>query len=314
MNLNMLNDFEQQLKKANIKSCLMIREEHLILEYYKNKKVKANPQKINSCTKSILSILIGIAIDKGYIKSISEPVSCYFPELIHNLVDPRKRSITIEDLLTMSAGFDWPEFGEWNYFAPMVFSSDIVKYVFERELKDNPGDKMNYNSGCSHVLTAILQKATGMKASEFANLHLFRPLEITNTNWYEDSKGINRGADGLTMSTNDMLKIGTLILHEGVWNNKCVVSADWLKKSTQPYYLTYESIGHYAYHWWVRELNTKNDEMSRTELIFALGYGGQYICVVPKLRMVIAITSELYEDSMKPLRILEKLIVNIRGI
>ncbi|GAF07851.1 serine hydrolase domain-containing protein [Paenibacillus pini] len=286
-------------------------EDRLFFQYYKNRKVEMNPQKINSCTKSILSILIGIALDKGYIKSISEPVSSFFPELINKLADTRKQYITIEDLLTMSAGFDWPEFGEWNFFAPMVFSSDIVKYVFERDLQDSRGVKMNYNSGCSHVLTAILQKTTGMKAIEFANIHLFKPLEITNTNWFEDNKGINRGADGLTMSTVDMLKIGTLILQEGNWKNSRIVSSAWLKKSTQPYYLTYESTGYYAYHWWVRNLNMKTEEINRTEMIFALGFGGQYICIIPRLKMVIAITSEIYEDSLKPLRIIEEFLINV---
>ncbi|WP_427051614.1 serine hydrolase domain-containing protein [Paenibacillus sp. TC-CSREp1] len=311
MNSKILDEFARSIKKAKIKSCLIMREDRLVFEYYKNRKIENNPQKINSCTKSILSILIGIALDKGYIKSIAEPVSSFFPELMNILDDPRKRHITIEDLLTMSAGFEWPEFGEWNYSTPMVFSSDIIKFVFERNLENDRGEKMNYNSGCSHVLTAILQKTTGMKAIEFANLHLFKPLGITNVQWYEDSKGINRGGDGLTMTTVDMLKMGTLYLQEGNWKNKSIVSSDWLRKSTQPYYLTYESIGYYAYHWWVRNLNINNAEVSSTEMIFALGFGGQYICIIPGLSMVIAITSDMYEDSLKPLRILEECLVHL---
>ncbi|GGH60287.1 6-aminohexanoate-dimer hydrolase [Paenibacillus silvae] len=311
MDLKILDEFARSIKKAKIKSCLIMREDRLVFEYYKNRKIENNPQKINSCTKSILSILIGIAVDKGYIKSISEPVINFFPELMNILDDPRKRHITIEDLLTMSAGFEWPEFGEWNYSTPMVFSSDVIKYVFERNLENDRGEKMNYNSGCSHVLTAILQKTTGMKAIEFANLHLFKPLGITNVRWYEDSKGINRGGDGLTMTTVDMLKMGTLYLQEGNWKNKRIVSSDWLRKSTQPYYLTYEAIGYYAYHWWVRNLNINNAEVSSTEMIFALGFGGQYICIIPVLSMVIAITSDMYEDSLKPLRLLEECLVHL---
>ncbi|MDT0121587.1 serine hydrolase [Paenibacillus sp. RRE4] len=311
MDSKTFDKFARAIKKTKIKSCLIMREDRLVFEYYKNRKIENNPQKINSCTKSILSILIGIALDKGYIKSIAEPVCSFFPELTNILDDPRKRDITIEDLLTMSAGFEWPEFGEWNYSTPMLFSSDMIKYVFERNLEHNRGEKMNYNSGCSHVLTAILQKTTGMKAIEFAHLHLFKPLGITNVHWYEDNKGINRGADGLTMTTVDMLKIGTLCLRQGIWKNTRIVSSDWLEKSTQPYYFTYESIGHYAYHWWVRHLNMNNTEASGTEMIFALGFGGQYICIIPSLDMVIAITSDMYEDSLKPLRILEECLNNL---
>jgi len=203
----------------------------------------------------------------------------------------------------MSAGFDWPEFGEWNCFAPMVYSPDIVRFVIERELKENPGMKMNYNSGCSHILTAILQKSTGMKAIDFANRYLFKPLEITNFDWVEDSKGINHGADGLRLTPIDMVKLGSLYLQKGNWKAKNIVSADWVKTSTQPYYLTYDSIGHYGYHWWTKELKNK-------EMYFALGFGGQYICVIPGLQMVMAITSEIYEDSLTPLRIIEELIIN----
>lgn len=286
-----------------VKSWLIYVDGDLSFEFYKNRKIQTNPQKINSCTKSVISILIGIAIDKGFIKDTTEMISVYFPDLLSKQVDTRKHQITIKQLLTMSAGFDWPEFGEWNYFAPMVFSPDIVRFVIERELRDEPGKRMNYNSGCSHVLTAILQKSTGMKAADFASTFLFKPLEITNFDWVEDSKGINRGADGLRLTPKDMAKIGLLYLNEGTWKSKNVVSAEWVKTSTQPSYLTYEYIGYYANHWWVK--HSEKD----IPMFFALGYGGQFICIIPKLRMVIAVTSEMYDDTIKPLVLIEELIL-----
>lgn len=299
-NIN-FDELKKAIQKVKIKSFIITRDGKMIFEYYKNNKIRRNAQKINSCTKSIVSILIGIAIDKGYIKSIKEPVSSYFPELINEQADTRKRNINIEHLLTMSAGFDWPEFGEWNYFAPMVFSSNIVKYVFDRDLVGDPGERMNYNSGCSHVLTAILQKATGMKAIEFASTYLFKPLGISEFNWFEDNNGIIRGADGLRLTTTDMIKVGQLYMNNGVWNNRQIVSSEWIEQSIRPYYMTYEHIGQYAYHWWVRQDN---------QIVFGLGYGGQYICMIPKDNMVIAITSEIYEDSIKPLNIIEEYILS----
>lgn len=293
---------ERAINKVKIKSWLVFQDEQLSYEYYKNRKIQNNPQKINSCTKSILSILIGIAIDKGFIHSTSDRIIDYFPKLLARQEDIRKNELTIEHLLTMSAGFDWPEFGEWNYFAPMVYSPDIVRYVIDRELKDEPGDKMNYNSGCSHVLTAILQEATGLKAVDFANDYLFKFLGITRFDWIEDNKGINRGADGLRLTPIDMAKIGLLYLNKGTWKSKCLVSSDWVTKSTHPYFLTYEYIGAYGYHWWVRKYY-------QYEMYFALGYGGQYICIVPELKMVISITSEIYEDTIKPLLLIEEFIL-----
>lgn len=101
----------------------------------------------------------------------------YFSDTVNNQADLRKKDITIDHLLTMSVGLDWPEFGEWNYMPPM-FTYDVVKFVLDRELVNEPGTRMNYNSGCSHVLSAIITKATGMKTSEFAELYLFNPLGI----------------------------------------------------------------------------------------------------------------------------------------
>ncbi|NDI35442.1 serine hydrolase domain-containing protein [Chengkuizengella sediminis] len=209
------------------------------------------------------------------------------------------------------AGFDWPEFGEWNSFAPMVYSNDIVKYVIDRDLVDDPGMKMNYNSGCSHILTAILQQSTGLKASAFAEKYLFHPLGI-KYHWYEDNKGVNRGADGLRLTPYDMVKFGQLYLQEGVWNSRQVVPVEWIKKSTEPYYLTYKSIGHYSYHWWLRTINPNNSELSSdNRLLFALGYGGQYICIIPKFNTVVVFTSEMYNDSLKPLEYIEKYMIKI---
>ncbi|MFF2482760.1 serine hydrolase domain-containing protein [Paenibacillus sp. NPDC058071] len=301
-----LEPFERAIRKVKLNSCLIIRDNELLFEYYRNNKIRHNAQKINSCTKSVLSALIGIAIDQGAIRSISEPISRYFPEWINAQPDSRKQSITIEHLLAMSAGFDWPEFGEWNYFAPMVFSPNIVKYVLDRELLDDPGDKMNYNSGCSHVLTAILQQATGRSAIAFAEAYLFKPLGITNFDWVEDNRGINRGADGLRLTTEDMAKIGLLFLNKGMYGNKRVISSEWVEKSTAPYYSTYEHIGKYGYHWWIKALDNEEILTSDNKMIFALGYGGQYICMIPHDKIVIAITSEIYEDTMKPLSLLEE--------
>lgn len=137
---------ERAIKKLKIKSWSVFVDGCISFEFYKNRKIQRNPQKNNSCTKSVLSTLIGISIDKGFINDTTETINDYFPNLLERQDDTRKHQITIEHLLTMSVGFDWPEFGEWNYFAPMVYSPDIVRFVIDRELKDEPGNRMNYNS------------------------------------------------------------------------------------------------------------------------------------------------------------------------
>lgn len=145
-------------------------------------------RKSTTCTKSIISILIGIAIDKGFISSVDVTMEHYFPDIVNHQADPRKKDITIEQLLTMSVGLDWPEFGEWNYMPPM-FTNDVVKFVFDRELVNDPGKRMNYNSGCSHILS---------------EQYLFKPLGINGDyRWFEDAN-----------------------LQDGIWKGKRIVSAE----------------------------------------------------------------------------------------
>lgn len=115
MNIELMEKFMKTVEKTKIKSCLVLKEGRLIHEYYKSNKIRDNLQRINSCTKSIISILIGIAIDKDFILSINVTMEHYFPDIVNNQADSRKKDITIEQLLTMTVGLDWPEFGEWNY-------------------------------------------------------------------------------------------------------------------------------------------------------------------------------------------------------
>jgi len=135
---------------------------------------------------------------------------------------------------------------------------------------------MNYNSGCSHLLSAIIQKITGMTANNYANEVLFKPLEIHNSRWYE-SEGISLGADGLRITSYDMLKFGSMLLNNGCYKGKEIVSSEWIKESTTPIYKTYDGIGYYAYHWWVSSFQYNDIEI---KYFFALGYGGQYVIVV----------------------------------
>lgn len=309
MDPSLIDKLGKAVEHSKVKSCLVLKEGKLVYQYYKSNKIRDNLQRINSCTKSILSILIGIAIDKGPIPSIQTTMEHYFPDFVNNQADPRKKEITLEHLLTMSVGLDWPEFGEWNYMPPM-FAQDVVKFVFDRELIHEPGTTMNYNSGCSHVLSAILTKATGMKTSAFAEQFLFKPLGIDKDYlWFEDAKGISYGSDGLRLHPYDMAKFGQLYLQGGLWEGKAIVSEEWIKKSTEPHLVTYPYIGHYAFHWWVAPLDDNQTELSlNNRMFFAMGRNGQFIVVLPSLQTVAVFTSTL-DNTIKPLDFVRECIV-----
>lgn len=297
---SIFKELENEIKKERISSCIVYKESEISFQYYKNKKSESKLFKINSVTKSILSILIGIAIDKGIIESVQTPISVYFPT-----IDQSKKDITIEHLLTMTAGYEWPEWGAWNGRPfPMINSMDWVNYILEKNIVAKPGEKMNYDSGASQLLSAILQKATKSKLSVFAENMLFKPLGIHEYLWHEDSKGINIGGFGLSLTTKDMLKIGILMMQKGVWLGKQLVSSEWVEQSTNAKYHTYDHVGSYGYHWWV----LLNDELkiNNPPIFFAMGYGGQYIIVSPEQKLVVVFSCAKYIDSFIPLKLYRK--------
>ena len=301
---DILTELEKKIKKDKITSCLIQHENSLVFEYYKNNKMKDKQHKVNSVTKSVLSILVGIAIDRGVLKGVHQPIADFFP----NLTDWQKQ-LTLEHLLTMTPGFDWPEFSSWGGRPmPMINSRDWVQFILERSMVEDPGESMHYNSGCSHLLSAILQKAAGMSLTEYAEAYLFNPLGIKYYTWYSDAKGIVIGGFGLSLKAEDMLKIGKLMLQEGTWNGHKVVSKDWVMESTIPRFHTYNKIGSYGYHWWI--LTNENHQQTQLPAYFAMGYGGQYIIVAPKNQLIVTFTSDLYNDTFKPLLYFKKCILN----
>lgn len=287
-----IQKLKQKISQEKVLSFVISQDESIAFEYYKNKKMEESLQTINSCTKSILSILIGIALDNKLIQNLDIPIVEFFPQL-SNYEDERKQKITIRHLLSMTEGMDWPEFGAWNFFAPMNFSKDMIHFIFDRPLINNLDEKMNYNSGCSHLLSAIIQKVSKMKTHDFAKKYLFEPLGINNTIWHE-KQGVSLGSDGLRILTLDLIKIGNMLLNFGKYQNHQIVSKSWIEYSTKKQFMTYKNIGYYGYHWWV-------DTYHELDYYFALGYGGQFLIMVPKHKLVIAITSRIYQNSLKPL-------------
>ena len=304
---NRFDNFAKDLKKGQIQACVIMQNDNIMFDYYKNRKAEGNLHPIHSCTKSIVSMLVGICLRDGLISDIDTPIIDYL-SAYSKCFDDAKRSITIRHLLTMTPGFDWPEFGEWNFGSPMEYSKDIVKFVLERDLSEEVGTKMNYNSGCSNLLSYIIQSVSGMKLSEYASANLFTPLGINDYIWHE-KQGISLGANGLKMKVADMVKLGCLCLHSGKLNNTVIITANWMEESTKPCFLTYEGIGSYGYHWWTSTLNTK--ENNEVHYYFAMGLFGQYIIVIPQHQMVVVFVSENYGDTIKPMNYFRNNIADI---
>ena len=298
--------FEQIRNNPGIQVALIMEDGDMQFEhsiYFKPEKLN-----INSCTKSVMSILIGIAIDKGYIESVDTKIITYFPELEHDQ-DSRKREITIRHLLTFTAGFDWPEWGErFGFVDHLIYSKNWVDFILNRPMASTPGKQSAYNTGASHLLSAILQKASGVTTSSFATEHLFSPLGIEDVFWPQDPQGIAYGGLGMKMYPADAMKIGLLYLHNGKYDGKQIVSEDWVKESTKRHSRIVQGNRGYGFHWWVED---KTD----IPYYYALGAGGQFILIVPEANTVAVFISSLYmgNDYDLPRRYFEAFITQGDG-
>jgi CubicO group peptidase (beta-lactamase class C family) len=202
----------------------------------------------------------------------------------------------LEHLLTMTTGLAWED--EDPVFGEMYRSQDWVAYVMNKSMVEQPGSRFNYCSGCSHVLSAIIQQATRTNTRDFAQEALFDPLGITSYRWEVDPNGIPIGGWGLDMTPRDMARLGYLYLHQGEWNGQQIVSAQWVEKATQKHIDTDDELD-YGYQWWINP---------RLGAYMALGREGQTIFVVPEEDMIIVTTAGL-ENHDEIFRLIETYIL-----
>jgi CubicO group peptidase (beta-lactamase class C family) len=269
-------------KLTRLHSMLVSVRGEIVAEQYFNGTKPARLANIKSASKSVISALVGIAIEQGKIRNVRQPISAYFPELLKNEKEPLKRGITVEDLLTMQSGLETTSnrnYGAW------VLSSNWVRHALSRPLVNAPGTVMTYSTGNTHLLSAILTKATGKSTWQFAQETLARPMGFTLAQWPRDPQGIYFGGNDMSMTPRQMLTFGQMYLDGGSVSGKQVVPEDWIEISlTARTVSRRESDRYYGYGWWVREL-------ARHDTFYAWGYGGQFIFLVPKLDLVVVVTS-----------------------
>lgn len=286
---------DQVLQKDDrLYSFLFIEDGIVKFEKYYNSSTAKQANNIKSMTKVIMTSLIGIAVSEGHIKSVDQRIADYFPE--YSLTGG-KEDITIHHLLTMTDGLDIEE----NSPVMMeIFSSENwIDSILKLPLASTPGEQYNYSTASTHLLSAILTRATGMSALEYANKKLFKPLGFKARNWRTDPQGNNLGGADLYLTPLQLSKIGQLYLDQGKWKGKPLLSEDWIIAST-----SVQSDGggepntaSYGYGWWL--LNSMERYKGR-DLIVASGYGMQYMVIDPHRRTVIVTTrvSDLYPDQV----------------
>jgi CubicO group peptidase (beta-lactamase class C family) len=262
-----------------IHSLLLVRRGHLVLDASFHPYEPGGRHDVASVTKSIISVLVGIAIEKGHLKSVSQPVLPLLSAAVPAVVDPRKRDLTIEHLLTMTSGLDCGfEAGEKELSA-MRKTEDWVAFALALPMRAAPGTQYAYCSCNNHLLSAILSAQTGESALAFARKHLFAPLGIDDVIWPADAQGRNHGWGDLQLLPRDLAKIAYLYLQGGRWNGAEIVSEAWIRSSTIPRVTVRDGVG-YGYSWWI---NT-----NRQPPVFeAVGRGGQRAAVVADKDLVV---------------------------
>jgi CubicO group peptidase (beta-lactamase class C family) len=249
---------------------------------------------VKSASKSVASLAVGIALDRGLIRSIDEPIFNFFPEL-SDLRSLEKDRIQLVHALTMSMGLKWveatPDNEDDNDEVRMHTARDPCRYVLGLEATAPPGQEFFYNTGALTLVSAIVRKATGRTLDEFARATLFDPLGITGEQWIR-FKGDSDAGGGLRLRPRDMAKIGQLVLAGGRWNDRQIVSKAWIETSTG-LKLKATNDQSYGYLWWLGRSGLNGREV---HWIGALGRGGQSIRIVPELDLVVVVTAGYYQD------------------
>ena len=293
--------------EANVHAVLVARGGRLLFERYfrGSDEVNSRPvgkvtfdadtlHNVKSVSKSVASLALGIAIDRGLIRSINEPVFSFFPEL-SDLRTPEKDRIQLSHVLTMSIGLKWVEAipsNEGNNDEERMHTApDPCRYVLGLAATAPAGQEFFYNTGALTLMSAIVRKATGRPLDEFARAVLFEPLGITGFEWIR-VKGDTDAGGGLRLRPRDMAKIGQLVLAGGRWNDRQIVSKAWIDASMTP---RLEATGpyFYGYLWWLGRSLHDGREVHWTA---ALGRGGQSIRIVPELDLVVVVTAGYYQD------------------
>jgi CubicO group peptidase (beta-lactamase class C family) len=286
--VKLLGYINQQGKALD--SLLIIRHGRLILELDYPPYTRDKEHIVNSVTKNFISALVGIAIDQGYVHGDRSTLLDYFPEVADASKYPGKASIQIRDLLTMNSGIDWPQYGPNNVSDEMGRSPNWVEFILRRPMAAKPGSQSNYSNGDAHLLSAIIQRATGEDSLEFGWKHLFQPLGIPRPKWFRDPQGINIGSATIYLPPREMAKLGYLYLHDGTWGGKQIVPAEWVRASLERHTGIQISAGlvDYGYYWWLYP------QLGMSE---AWGGAGQRIAIFRDLDMVTVMTADISDDA-----------------
>ena len=284
---------------ADVDGLLIVRNGYVVAEQYANGSSPTQLHEMQSVTKSVTSLIMGIAIDKGRIASVHDKALAMLPQYADFAnVDQRKRDVTIHHLLTMTSGINFYEDPYPGSPLQVLNESrgDWLRLVFDQPMNAAPGERWQYNSGGVIGLGGMIYNATGMPADQYARENLFEPIGIRATSWYRGSpNGLPHLGGGLALRASDLARIGYLVLRKGKWGDARVISEEWLRAATSHHVRNPRTFGStptdYGYLWWLFPLDRRSSSSWDDDIITASGARGQWLFIVPKHDLVVAVTS-----------------------
>lgn len=264
-------------------SILVSHRSEMIFEQYFAGRAANQPANLKSASKSIISALVGLALQNGQIKDVNQPIVDFFPEYLGTELETVVSTITVRNLLTMQSGLastSGRNYGQW------VASRNWVDAALKSPMVADPGTAMIYSTGTTHLLSAIIARASGMNTKDFAQRYLADPMGFRMAYWSRDPQGIYFGGNDMEITPRQMLDIGEMYLNGGIHDGKRILNEQWVQDSHQAHAESPRGEGrHYGYGWWLRD-------MADLQVPLAWGYGGQFIFVVKEYDLVIVITSD----------------------
>ncbi len=284
-------------KYGSLKSLLILKDNKLVAEEYFYGYDRNDLQQLRSCTKSITSIMFGIASDRHKEVNTGRSIFSFFPEY-DSLKTGGRENITLEHVLTMMAGYEWDDIP-----AEMFLADDCLRFILGRPLEALPGKRFIYNSGCSILLGGVISFLENQETRDFAENYLFNPMGIKKFTWETHKDGTLQCGSGLSLRPRDMAKMGLLVLNDGRWLGKQLVSKEWIRESTKPR-VAESKFFDYGYQWWHHSKNNlrwwkEPDTASPEEhdLVTAMGHGGQFIMIIRDLNLVVVTTAFDFENG-----------------
>ena len=280
-------DFHERSDLWQVRSLLVFRHGRLVAESYtKDTADRTRPTAVWSCTKQVMALLTGMALERGLIADTADTVGRYLPEAA--AAHPDKAAIRIRDLLTMRSGIGFENGGLYGGSNQLLkqMPDNSLDFVLGLPLRHAPGTAFHYSDGDPQILSAVLQAQTGQSVRDWAREVLFEPLGMHHYDWIVYRDGLTMGAFGISATPREMARFGQLVLDGGRWRGNPLVAADWVATMTSPKVSAYETAYHglaFGYYWWVDEARG---------VVFMHGQGGQYVFVQPSAGLVVVMTAE----------------------